>query len=477
MAGVKRDFASLQLDAQLLTTLGELGFTKPTPIQSSGIPILLAGRDLIGQAQTGSGKTAAFALPILQRIELEKRGVQALVLCPTRELSAQVAREVRKLGRRYAGLSVLEVVGGQPGRTQREALERGVHCVVGTPGRVLDHLQRGSLDASGLRTVVLDEADRMLDMGFGAEVTQILEALPSRRQTALFSATFPKQISEISRAHQHQAARITMEETADEVAEIDQHQLIVSLEDRFHGLCWVLDRYPNESAIVFCNLKATVTEVTLGLARGGVSVGRLDGSLDQFHRDQVLSRFRNQSLRVLVATDVAGRGIDVEGLDLVVNYEFPLQPEIYVHRIGRTGRAGERGVAVSLVQDPRDPRLEGAEALTGQPIKTLRRDQDKTRSSKQLLAALAKPPKMETILVSGGRKDKVRAGDLVGALTGQAGGMEGANVGKIEVRDRLSYVAVSNGHGRHATDRLNAGRIKGKKFRATLVETAEQPER
>ncbi len=473
MARVKRDFPSLRLAPALLATLRELEFSKPTPIQSSGIPILLAGKDLIGQAKTGSGKTAAFALPILQRIELPTRSVQALVLCPTRELSAQVARAFRTLGRGCAGLSVLELVGGQPGRQQRESLERGVHVVVGTPGRIQDHLQRGALDVSQLRTVVLDEADRMLDMGFGADVTSILDGLPRQRQTALFSATFPAEISEISRAYQHQAARITMEDTPDEVAEIEQQQLLVTLEDRFHGLCWVLDRYPHETALVFCNLKATTRELTGALQRAGVSADRLDGSLEQFHRDQVLARFRNHSVRVLVATDVAGRGIDVAGLDLVINYELPPQPEIYVHRIGRTGRAGERGMAISLTMDAHDPRLEAAEALTGQAIGTLERRREAPRSLESLLTALTRRPRMETILISGGRKDKVRPGDIVGALTGDAGGLDGALVGKIELQERLSYVAVAAGHGRHATERLNAGRIKGKKFRATLVDAID----
>jgi ATP-independent RNA helicase DbpA len=462
-------FEALSLTPALQAVVSELGYTHPTPIQAAAIPALLAGRDLVGQSKTGSGKTAAFALPILQATDLDTRTVQALVMCPTRELSAQVAREMRKLGRGSAGLVVLELVGGQPSRPQREKLERGVHIVVGTPGRLLDHLQREFLDPRSIRTVVLDEADRMLDMGFGDDVNEILHYLPPTRQTVMFSATFPESIEAISTAFQKEAVRITIENPADEFADIQQLQISAKDGDPLHTLCWILNSYPHESALIFCNFKASVAQLLNGLSAAGLSVDRLDGDLDQFHRDQVLARFRNNSVRILIATDVAGRGLDVQGLDLVINYELPQQPEIYVHRIGRTGRAGSQGVAISMTTGPKDSRIEAAEQLTGRNIDQLERNAHPDPGLNGLLQKLSRGPSMATILISGGRKDRVRPGDILGALTGEAGGLKGKDVGQIEVQERLTYVAVAYKTAADAVDCLNKGRIKGKRFRATLI--------
>jgi len=466
---VQSDFESLSLSPALLAVVAELGYERPTPIQRESIPALLAGKDLIGQSKTGSGKTAAFALPILQRVDLAVRAIQALVVCPTRELSAQVAREFRGLGRRHAGLAVLELTGGQPARPQRDALLRGAHIAVGTPGRLLDHVQSGALSTHALTTFVLDEADRMLDMGFADEVDGIVRALPTSRQTALFSATFPDSIAAMSASCQRDAVRVTIDEPEGGDVEIRQLQLEVEPQDRFHALCWLLNEYAHESALIFCNFKATVADLAHTLANADISADRLDGDLDQFHRDQVLARFRNQSVRLLIATDVAGRGIDIEGLDLVINFELPQQSEIYVHRIGRTGRAGKKGVAISLTTAKQGSRLRAIEDLTGTVIETITRSAGDDPGLGPLLRSLAQRAKMETILISGGRKDKVRPGDILGALTGDAGGLEGGQVGKIEIQARLSYVAVAKSVSRRAVDRLNRGRIKGKRFRATLV--------
>ena len=466
---VSPDFAALDLDPALLTVLGELGHTTPTPVQVQSIPPLLAGRDLIGRSKTGSGKTAAFALPILQRLDLERRAVQALVLCPTRELSAQVARELRTLGRRHPGLAVLEVVGGQPVRAQMAALDRGVHVVVGTPGRLLDLLRRGTLATHAVTTVVLDEADRMLDMGFGPDVETLLEALPPARQTVLFSATLPRSIEALSRRHQRDAVSVAIDEPEQARTEIRQYRLEADPDERLHALCWVLRRFPHDSALIFCNFKASVTDLARSLTRAGVSAGRFDGDMQQFDRDQVLARFRNRSLRLLIATDVAGRGIDIHDLDLVVNYELPQQPDPYVHRIGRTGRAGKAGVAVSLTTPRQAGRLGVIEALTGTPMEVLRRTPADDPGLPALLAALARPPEMETVQISGGRKDKVRPGDILGALTGEAGGLAGTDIGRIELHDRLAYVAVARGVVQHAVTQLNRGQIKGRRFRAQLV--------
>jgi len=466
---VSQDFTSLGLASTLLAVVGELGYTHPTPVQSASIPALLAGRDLIGQSKTGSGKTAAFALPILQRLRVETRAVQALVLCPTRELSAQVARELRTLGRRQPGLTVLEVVGGQPVRLQMAALDRGVHVVVGTPGRLLDLLRRGSLGIHAITTVVLDEADRMLDMGFGPDVETILAALPRDRQTVMFSATMPPSIQALGREHQRDAVRVAIVEPESANPEIRQLRLEAEAHESLSALCWLLHRFPHESALIFCNFKATVLELSHVLGQGGVSAGRFDGDMQQFDRDQVLARFRNRSLRLLIATDVAGRGIDIQGLDLVINYELPQQPEPYVHRIGRTGRAGQAGVAISLSTPRQADSLRVIEELTGTPMEVLQRSPADDPGLPRLLKAIARRPEMETVLISGGRKDKVRAGDILGALTGEAGGLAGADVGKIEIHDTYSYVAVTRGVVQHAVAQLNSGQIKGRSFRARLV--------
>lgn len=462
-------FESLALSDALVAVIAELGYARPTAIQAAAIPAMLAGRDVVGQSQTGSGKTAAFALPILQRLDLGNRAVQALVLCPTRELTAQVAREVRTLGRAHNGLKVLELVGGQPGRPQREALERGAHIVIGTPGRLLDHLARGSLEPDSIGTLVLDEVDRMLDMGFGDEVRAIVREVPSSRQTALFSATFPAAIEEMIQSCQRDALRITIDTPEQSVLDIRQLQFCVDREHKLDALCWLLATNPHESALVFCNQKSVVADITNTMDAAGVSVDRLDGDLDQFHRDQVLARFRNQSVRVLIATDVAGRGLDVEDLDLVINFEMPAQPEIYVHRIGRTGRAGKKGVAISIITSEADARIAAIEAWTGNKIEVLPNESRSRSPLPALLAAIAGAPRMETILISGGRKDKVRKGDILGALTGEAGGLRGADIGKIEIQELLSYVAVSRRVIRDAVASLNKGRIKGRRFRATHV--------
>ena len=467
---MKTEFESLPLSPALLSVIRELGYEHATPIQAASIPALVAGKDLIGQSKTGTGKTAAFALSILQRVSLDRRDVQALVLCPTRELSAQVAREFRTLGRSQPGFTVVELVGGQPGKPQRDALARGAHVAVGTPGRVLDHLQKGSLQTNAIATLVLDEADRMLDMGFGPDVERILKKLPKSRQTALFSATIPKSIASICDARMQKPVRVSIDEPEEAKLEIRQLGLASRPDEKFHALCWLLTEFPHSSALIFCNLKQTVVELTDKLEIAGVSVGRLDGDLEQFHRDQVLARFRNQSVRLLVATDVAGRGIDVEGLDLVINYELPQQTDIYVHRIGRTGRAGHKGVAVSLFCHNDEERICEIEKQTGVAIEVLEQYSASQSGVDALLRSLARPCSMQTILISGGRKDKVRAGDILGALTGDAGELSGTDVGKIEIQDRLSYVAVARAVSRQAVQRLNDGRIKGKRFRATLVD-------
>lgn len=466
-------FGALSLSSDLIQVVSELGYTAPTPIQAQSIPLLLQGKDLIAQSKTGSGKTAAFALPLLENLapHLRRRQIRALVLCPTRELCAQVAREIRKLGRRHAGLQVLILSGGIPMGPQYGSLERGVHIVVGTPGRVLDHLTRGSLNLENIESVVLDEADRMLEMGFQEDLEKILSHTPPERQTVLFSATFPRTIEVMSRAYQRTPTRITIETEKESEPNIRHLFYKVEANSKLKALLSVIRAQASESIILFCNFKASVQELTQELIRNGMSADGIQGDLEQSDRDRIMAKFRNKSLRVLVATDVAARGIDVKDLDLVINYELPIQPEIYVHRSGRTGRAGMTGTAVSFYTEREEPKLLNIERSTNimierEPLPQTSAPRE-TPSSTPFNAPFN--AMMKTLFIAAGRKEKMRPGDILGALTGDAGGLQGSAVGKIEIHDRFSYVAVSAPLAELALERLREGRIKGKKFRIEAV--------
>lgn len=472
-----------KLSPEIQQVIQELGYKSLTPIQEQSIPLLLEGKDLIGQSKTGSGKTAAFTLPILQKFSEQKIDLQrvvqthALILCPTRELCAQVAREIRKLGRRHIGLQVLTLSGGQPLAPQTRALEQGVHILVGTPGRILDHLSKNTLDLSKVSTLVLDEADRMLDMGFEEDMQTIFSKLPAERQTVLFSATFPKTIEALSRKHQKNAVRITIEDTGvartieqvyAEIIPSDENGTY-GFSDKLKAILWILGNYEPESSIIFCNFKASVKELSEALIQSGVSAAGLHGDLEQAERDSIMAKFRNQSTRILVATDVAARGIDIADLDLVMNFEIPKQNEIYVHRIGRTGRAGKSGVAVTLALPKERNKIESIENTTESKLEKLEMADLHELSFEDLKKDLHQMNKMETLFVAGGRKNKVRPGDLLGALTGEAGGLEGSDIGKIEIHDFFSYVAVNKKVARVALYRLRDGRIKGRKFRVEMA--------
>ncbi len=463
---MQTEFRALALSPALLSVVDELGYEKLTPIQEQTIPLLLEGKDLVGQSKTGSGKTAAFALGILERLRLEERQLGALVLCPTRELSAQVAREIRRLGRRHAGLSVLVLAGGEPVRTQAVQLERGVHVVVGTPGRVLDQLRRRNLRVHAVNCVVLDEADRMLDMGFQEDMEKILKALPPVRQTLFFSATFPDSIAALSKKHQKDPAWVRIDEEV-ESSEIRQIVYTAEPEEKLGALRWVLRQHPHESALVFANFKASVAEIEQALSGANVSVASLHGDLEQFDRDRVMAKFRNASTRVLVATDVAARGIDVQHLDLVVNFELPSQPEVYVHRIGRTGRAGKSGLAVSLCAANERAKLAAIEQVVNVSLEPVKRPAKQRESAPA--QALDRSAAMATLRIAGGRKDKLRPGDILGALCGEASGLKADDIGKIEIHDHFSFVAVAARVSLQAQQSLNDGRIKGKRFKTTLV--------
>jgi ATP-dependent RNA helicase DeaD len=382
-AGTQEDsidgFRGLGLSPKLLDTLTALGYEEPTPIQREAIPPLLEGRDLLGQAATGTGKTAAFALPLLERIydearvEDESRRARALILVPTRELAMQVAEAVHKYGHSAFGTCVVPIYGGQAIQQQLRALKRGVDVVVATPGRALDHIKRRSLVLSDVQFVVLDEADEMLDMGFADDLEAILDALPAERQTALLSATMAPRVRAIAERHLDHPARVMIrKETIDagDVPRVRQTAYVVSRQHKLAALGRVLDMEDPASAIVFCRTRGEVDQLAESLAAHGYRAAALHGGLSQEQRDRVMRRFRAGSLELLVATDVAARGLDIEGVSHVVNYDVPSSPGAYVHRIGRTGRAGRPGVAITFAE-PREHRyLRNIEQLTKQTIKT-----------------------------------------------------------------------------------------------------------
>ena len=458
------DFASLAISQDLKTVVAELGFEKMTQIQAQSIPILLEGKDLIGQSKTGSGKTAAFGLPILEKLNIESRDVQALILCPTRELCTQVAREIRRLGRRYQGLQVLIVCGGLPGRPQADALRKGVHIVVGTPGRVLDHLQRRQMTLGYISTLVLDEADRMLDMGFEEEMAMIMDEAPSTRQTVFFSATFPKIIASMSSHYQQNPVHVTIDDSKEKPL-IQQLVYDAEQEDKLPVLMKVLKKHPSNSTIIFCNQKNTVATIDQALQAQGLSSSSLHGDLEQVDRDRVLAMFRNGSRRILVATDVAARGLDIANLDLVVQFDLPHDVDSYIHRIGRTGRAGKEGVAIAIASANQRMRLYEFAKETGKTCEA----GDLADVQVNATAAASTAAAMQTLWISAGRKEKVRPTDILGALTGEAGGYPGSEIGKIEIHDHFSYVAVSANIARTAVTKLQNGRIKGRKFLIRIV--------
>ncbi|MGZ8155563.1 MAG: DEAD/DEAH box helicase [Burkholderiales bacterium] len=360
-------FKSLGLTAEVLRVLEVLGYEEPTPIQIHAIPPLLTGRDVLGSAATGTGKTAAFALPLVERLEPKARGVQALIMTPTRELAMQVAEAVHRYGR-HRSVTVLPIYGGQPIQRQLVALKRGVQVVVGTPGRLLDHIRRGSLELSGVRYVVLDEADEMLDMGFIEDIEAILNETPEERQTACFSATFPPRINELVRRHLKEPERVTIKAEVLNTPRVRQVAYVVPRPQKLEALGRILDLESPASAIIFCRTRTEVDELAEAMAGHGYSVEALHGGFAQVQRDRVMSRFREGTADLLIATDVAARGLDIQQVSHVINYDIPGSPDVYVHRIGRTGRAGREGTAITLVQPREHGLLKAIEKVVKQRI-------------------------------------------------------------------------------------------------------------
>ena len=366
-------FASLGLSATLIDALTALGYEEPTPIQREAIPPLLEGKDLLGQAATGTGKTAAFALPLVQRIaasDADRKGTSGLILVPTRELAMQVAEAVHRYGKAI-GITVLPIYGGQPIQSQLRALKRGVDVIVGTPGRMMDHIKRGSLRLDNVRTVVLDEADEMLDMGFAEDLEAILEATPTERQTTLFSATIPPRIATIAKRHLRSPVHVRIAGERPAAGSVPRVRQVVYVVQRAHkvaALGRVLDMENPTSAIVFCRTRTEVDELTETLIARGYRAEALHGGMSQEQRDRVTKKLRAGTAELLIATDVAARGLDIEHLSHVFNYDVPSSPAMYIHRIGRTGRAGREGVAITLAE-PREHRLlRNIEQLTKQRL-------------------------------------------------------------------------------------------------------------
>ena len=544
-------FAGFGFSEALLRTLADKGYSDPSPIQKAAFPELMLGRDLVGQAQTGTGKTAAFALPLLERLESGQKTPQALVLAPTRELAMQVAESFKAYSAGHPHLKVLAVYGGTDFRSQISALRRGVDVVVGTPGRVMDHMRQGTLDTSGLRSLVLDEADEMLRMGFIDDVEWILDQLPEQRQVVLFSATMPPEIRRLSKRYLKDPAEVTIRTKDQEGKRIRQRSITVPMPHKLEALQRTLDACGGEGVIIFARTKAITLTVAETLEAGGHQVAVLNGDVPQNQRERTVERLRSGSVDILVATDVAARGLDVERIGLVINYDMPFDSEAYVHRIGRTGRAGRTGEAVLFVT-PRERRfIRNLERATGQPIEAMevpgntainqgrldrlrkrlsdaaqaeRPDADEAALLKELMqrvatelelspeqlamAALnlaigpdpllrkgddnwiqntrrddrdrssgdrrerrdrpARAPEenMQRYRVEVGHRDRVKPGNLVGAIAGETG-LQGRMIGRIQIFDNHSLVDLPKGMPEDVFNNLRRLRVMNRELQIT----------
>ncbi len=457
-----KSFKSLGLSEAMVGNLTALGYLKMTPIQAEGLPYVLEGRDVIGQANTGSGKTAAFALGILARLDVANPQPQALVLCPTRELAEQVCAEIRRLARFTANIKVLTLAGGSQERHQLKSLKQGAHILVGTPGRIMKFLDKGMLRIAALKVLVLDEADRLLELGFQQEIERIAALTPISRQTLLFSATFPNGIKALSATLQDNPAQVTVD---------SQHQknpirqLFIPVKDeasKLEALLTVLGHFNPESCLIFCNSRVACAKVAQFLKKHHVSALEIHSDLEQQDRTLVLTKFANRSCCALVATDLASRGLDIKEVAAVVNFDVPSDHELYVHRIGRTGRAGQKGLALSLFLEKERAFLTQVEnylKITCEIFEIDAMERSKT---------FAMRPVMTTIYISGGRKDNIRPGDILGALTKDAG-LAGTDVGQIKILEVNSYVAIVSARVDAAVAHFQTGKIKGRKFKVGKV--------
>lgn len=456
------NFSILNLNANLLKNISTLGYNQMTPIQANSLPVMLKGTDVIAQAKTGSGKTAAFALTLLEKLNVKQFAIQSIVLCPTRELADQVAKEIRQLARTIHNIKVLTLCGGMPFGPQVGSLSHGAHIVVGTPGRVEDHLYKQTLKLNHVNTFVLDEADRMLEMGFQESLDAIVNQIPKHRQTLLFSATYTDEVKRIAKTMMKNPVTITAEETHDSATISEHFYLVNTDEERMNAVRLLLLAHTPESTIVFCNTKLEAQLIADTLISHGVSAIALHGDLEQKDRTKTLALFSNKSVSVLVATDVAARGLDIDSVTAVINYHIAKDPEVHVHRIGRTGRAGNSGLAFSLYSKKEDYKVKVLGEYRNQII------EGEALPPKTLLKNTPQKPPMKCIQIDGGKKQKLRAGDILGALTG-ASGISAKDVGKINLFDFQAYVAINSAVAKQAIKILTEGKIKGRMFRVRLI--------
>ena len=446
-----------KLSEPIIKNLNQLNYELMTPIQEASIPLLLEKRDIIAQAKTGSGKTAAFGIPTIDSIDTTSYNPQALILSPTRELADQVAKELRRLARYRENLKIITLCGGTPMAPQISSLSRGAHIIIGTPGRLQDHLSRETIYLKEIKTVVLDEADRMLDMGFYDEIKKIISNLPRDRHSMLFSATYPANIEKLAKEILREPTMIEVDTIHQDHA-IDELAFEVPYSNKNDALLSILKSYKPQKAIIFCNTKAQTIELSDFLYDKGFSTSDLQGDLDQRERNETLLKFANGSTRVLVATDVASRGLDVKDISLVINYDVPHKPDIYTHRIGRTARAGSDGIAITLLTHRDKEKIqEFSTDIKYLPLSKLKVD---------------KRYKMEasftTISIDGGKKSKLRPGDILGTLIKEIG-IPVEHIGKIDIFEFYAYVAIDNKSASKAIEGLKRSKIKKRKFRSWIV--------
>lgn len=455
-------FKDLNLHPTLLQSLQDLNYTIPTPIQESAIPMLLQGQDVAGQAETGSGKTAAFGLPILQSIKPELQQVQALVIVPTRELAVQVRQELKQYGKKIDNLKVSAFYGGHSFSQERASLAHPPQLLVGTPGRLTDHLNRRTLDLSHINQIVLDEADKLLEMGFEEELDQILANLPRKRQTILFSATMPDDVKALiaNSLKNPQFVKASANAIPDQVKLVG---IKVEHDKRKEAVGQLLQSINPVGTVVFTNTRIAADELAAQLQEAGLAARALHGGMEQKDRDKAMMLFRNGTTQVLVATDVAARGLDIDKLQNIIHYELPIDAAAYLHRSGRTGRAGKSGTVYTLATPRDEKQLRDWEQV--RMDEWLSAESLKVKSSEKQPAA---QPAFATIYISGGRKDKISPRDIVGALIAEAG-LKAEQIGKIEIQDRMSFVAVPEDRSQGIAKKLSEGKIKGRKYKIQLV--------
>ena len=456
------NFKNLHLSSEMIDNLESIGYKQMTPIQEKTLPFALNGRDVIAKAKTGSGKTAAFGIGLLEKLNVKKFRIQSLVLCPTRELADQVANELRKIARFKHNIKITTLCGGVPYRPQVHSLSHNAHIIVGTPGRILKHLKEGSFSPQEIKSLILDEADRMLDMGFYDDIMAIIGFLQKKRHTLLFSATYPDNIIRLSKDIMIDPVKVEVDTVHEE--NVIEQKFIESVDksSKSDAVLKIISSYKPESVLIFCNTKIACDDLADDLEEREVYPLVLHSDMDQKSRSETLILFSNKSYPLLIATDVASRGLDIENIDLVINVDMPESIEVYTHRIGRTARAGSRGHAVSFVQKYEMEIFEEIKEYSGLDYKIDHIEDIQTDSDHRLVS------NWETLFINGGKKNKMRAGDILGALTAGIG-IKKEKIGKIDILEYSSYVAVKCDEVQRAYDGLRSSNIKGKSFKVYII--------